>query len=68
MKENKMNSSNRDVIGDCFRSGCLTAKDGDSHVKVLGLRKESKLGLRKESKYTWRRADRETGQTRLKDR
>ena len=60
MKENKMNPSNLDMIGDCFRSGRLTAKDGDSHVKVLGLRKEIK--------YTWRRADRETGQTRLKDR
>ena len=60
MKENKMNPSNRDMIGDCFPAGCLTAKDGNSHVKVLGLSKESK--------YTWRRAVRETGQTRLKDR
>ena len=60
MKENKMNPSNLDMIGDRFPTGCLTAKNGNNHVKVLGLRKESK--------YTWRRADRETGQTRLKDR
>ena len=65
MKELLSRDEMWDMVGDCFPFGCFLQKNGRI-LKTLMLR--DKLGLRGEELVSnWIIADREYGQTRLKD-